>query len=137
MGGASITNSDKTILGQDDYSYYSDYYKLCEFVNYYSDNLFFIKKDEKEFLFYSVSDPYAYRIENGHVKYSGLYFRNFGKNTKPFLIHENELPDEIHLGKIDFGDGETIKLNPQKEKKIFENGKYIGPRIFEENTIDF
>ncbi len=137
LGGVSITDSDKTILGQDDYSYYSDYYKLCEFVNYYSDNLFFLKKDEQEFLYLSVSDPYAHRIENGHVKYSGIYFRNFEKNAKPFLIHENELPDEIQLGKLDFGDGEKIELNPQKVKKIFANGKFIGPRIFEENTIDF
>ena len=39
--------------------------------------------------------------------------------------------------KLEFENTELVSAKPVKVKKIFENGKYVGPSIEEENLIGY
>ena len=107
---------------------FDDFYQLCEYMNYHSDEIYFIKYNNSEKISISCKDLYTEIIDDKYIKYSGIYLRELGKNGRTFKIAKDDLPDTIFLGKLDFYMTETGEPGflPQKVKKIFENGKFIG-----------
>lgn len=116
----------------------SDYQLLCEYFNFHSNELFFFThKGGKETIFIACPDLYAKILEDGSVKYSGLYIKPLAKEGSIFAVREDELPIEIHLAKMVFEQTNMIRMAPVKVKKVFENGKFVGPSIVDEDTLDY
>ena len=76
-------------------------------------------------------------IENRYVQYSGMYLKELGQGGRTILFKEDHLPKSIYLGKFVFAQTEMVKATPVKVRKIFENGKFVGPDIIEEQNFDY
>ena len=114
----------------------SDYYRLCEYVDYHSGMLFILDLGYGEDQYgIACADMFTKVVENKYVQYSGLYFKEIQGRT--FRFTEGNLPQKIYLGKFEFKRTELISAVPVKVKKIFENGKYVGPSIAEESEIGY
>jgi hypothetical protein len=138
LGAQKLTDDDLTQLGMPNTDEFSDYSRLCEYVNFHSENLFFLNLGGKEdALVFGCCDMYSKVVDNKYIKYSGVYFREIGKDGRTVLFREKDLPKDIYLGKFVFDQTEMIDVKPVKVKKIFENGKYIGPSIIEEENFDY
>lgn len=112
----------------------NDYYRLCEYVDYHSGMLFVLDLGYGEDQYgIACADLFTKVVENRYVQYSGVYFKEIQGRT--FRFTEGNLPKEIYLGKFEFERSELVSAEPVKVKKIFENGKYVGPSIAEENEI--
>lgn len=138
LGAQKLTDDDLDQLGMPNTDEFSDYSRLCEYVNFHSENLFFLNLGEKEdALAFGCSDKYSKVVDNKYIKYSGVYFREIGEDGRTVLFREKNLPKDIYLGKFVFAQTEMIDIKPVKVKKIFENGKYIGPLIVDEENFDY
>lgn len=114
----------------------NDYYRLCEYVDYHSGMLFVLDLGYGEDQYgIARADLFTKVVENRYVQYSGVYFKEIQGRT--FRFTEGNLPKEIYLGKFEFERSELVSAEPVKVKKIFENGKYVGPSIAEENEIGY
>lgn len=114
----------------------NDYYRLCEYVDYHSGMLFVLDLGYGEDQYgIACADLFTKVVENRYVQYSGVYFKEIQGRT--FRFTEGNLPKEIYLGKFEFERSELVSAEPIKVKKIFENGKYVGPSIAEENEIGY
>lgn len=114
----------------------NDYYRLCEYVDYHSGMLFVLDLGYGEDQYgIACADLFTKVVENRYVQYSGVYFMEIQGRT--FRFTEGNLPKEIYLGKFEFERSELVSAEPVKVKKIFENGKYVGPSIAEENEIGY
>lgn len=109
-----------------------DYYKLCEYVNYHCNDLFFIDNS----LYWGFADYFTKIIDNRYIKYSGAYFKSFGNNDTIIKITKDNIPDTIFLGKLSINvtNENKICVTPERIKKIVENKKFIGGLIAEEDT---
>lgn len=114
----------------------SDYYRLCEYVDYHSGMLFALNfgYGEEQFGIACV-DMYTKIIENRYIQYLGVYFKEI--QGRIFRFTEEHLPREIYLEKFEFDTTEFVSARPVKTKKIFENGKYVGPSIAEEKEMGY
>lgn len=138
LGSQSLSKQDLAKLGMPKRNEYSDYAKLCEFVDFHSGDLFFIDiGHETEELAFGCRDMHSKVIDNRYIQYSGMYLKEPGKDGKTVLFKENCLPKNIYLGKLVFSQTEMISATPVKVLKIFENGKFIGPSIVNEQGFDF
>jgi len=137
LGAQKLTNDDLTQLGiPNNTDEFSDYARLCEYVNFHSGNLFFLNfggKEDKWVL--GCCDMYSKVVDNKYIKYSGVYFSRIDNNARIELYREKDLPKDIYLGKLVFDQTEMFDAKPFK--KIFENGKFIGPSIIEEENFDY
>lgn len=72
-------------------------------------------------------------INNGkYIEYSGVYILDMVSKNK-YRITENSLPTKVILGRLEIaGKYEIEKLSIEKVKTIFEDGKFLGPRIIDE-----
>lgn len=138
LGSQSLSEQDLTKLGMPTINEYSDYAKLCEFVNFHSGDLFFIDiGHETEELAFGCRDMHSKVVDNRYVQYSGMYLKEPGKGGRTVLFKEEHLPKTIHLGKFIFAQTEMVSATPVKARKIFEDGKFIGPSIIEEQNFDY
>ena len=136
LGAKTLSEEDKLELGFPT-KVYSDYYKLCEYVNYHHADLFYLDFGEgKELMFYGHYDRFS-KMTEGHNEYTGVYFKRFGDDGKIYKFSEDDLPSKITLGKFVFGYADTIKINTVKVKTVFENGKFVGPSIAEEEKMSY
>lgn len=139
LGTFDLSNDDLTGLGFPS-ECLSDYHKLCEYINYHSDKIFFLDMGyEEEIIVISCVDVYSRTADDRYIQYSGIYFRPFGPGIKGFQgilrFDEQHLPKTIYLGKLEFKRSEQISFQPIKVRKVFENGIFIGPTIAEETEI--
>lgn len=138
LGSQNLDENDLIQLGLPNMKIHDDYYRLCEYVNYHRGELFFLShEDGREIMFSACSDMHT-KIANGnYIEYSGVYLKELSKEGRVFRLSENQLPSAIYLGKLEIEHSEEIKWNPVKTKKIFEDGKFIGPSIAEEDGINY
>lgn len=66
-----------------------------------------------------------------------MTFKEFGQDGHIFRFTEEHLPATIWLGKFEFSQAEMLDVEPIKIAKIYENGKYTGPDIAEEEHLDY
>lgn len=139
LGAHTLSNTDLDKLGMPDCSVYSDYYQLCEYVNYHSGELFYLgNTDEKCVILEACSDSHSELLDNNYVQYSGVYFKKPLQKGHIFRIEEKELPKRIYLGKLVFDQNtKSVSASPTKVKLIFENGKFVGPLIASEKRIEY
>jgi hypothetical protein len=76
-------------------------------------------------------------INEKYVGYTGVYFKELGKDGRILRFPKDWMPSRISLGKFVFGYSDKIDITPMKVKTIFENGKFIGPSIAEEEKLDY
>lgn len=131
LGAYNLSNDDIIVLGKPLDDFLDDYYKLCEYINYHSNELFFVTHDDIEDIYLGFSDLFTEIINDKYIRYSGAYIKDLVKNGKVYKITKGNLPDTIYLGKLTphMSELEQIKISPQKIKMIFENGKFIGESI--------
>jgi|LSQX01.3.fsa_nt_gb hypothetical protein len=139
IGAFKYTEPQLRKMGRPDLSPYDDYYRLCEYVDYYSGNLFCLeKKDGLQYWCISCPDMKKEIINNTTVRYSGVYFKFFDpENKQVFGIEKTGLPKTIYLGKLTFGRDNKIEIQKQIVCKIFEDGKFIRPLVSEEKELDY
>lgn len=149
VGALTLSEQEKESLGYEQTTEFTDFYRLCEYVNYHSNDVFYVSlpsandnialANPKEDVFFACNDQFATTDANGITHYSGLYFRNFGHDDdiRPYRITEQNVPKEIWLGKLVFPNTEDIKIKTAKVKKIFEDGKFVGPLIYQEEQFEY
>ncbi len=135
LGGFIITPVSKEKLKYPNYDYYTDYYRLCEYVNYHCEEHYIFEfKDGKEDWALGRRD-YFQTVENDHIKYSGVYFSPFIKNKTIARLRQEDLPEKIYLAFLRIHhnyETQEIKLDPPvKTRLIFSQGKYVGPSLYE------
>lgn len=130
LGAYKLSNDDIIALGKPLDDMLDDYYKLCEYINYHSNELFFVTYNDIEDIFFGCADLFTEIIDD-HIQYSGAYIKDLGKNGKIHKITKANLPDTIYSGKINIhmSEVEQVELIPIKLKKVFENGKFVGDSI--------
>ena len=120
LGAYKLSNDDILALGKPLDDMLDDYYKLCEYINYHSNELFFVTYNDIEDIFFGCADLFTEIIDE-HIQYSGAYIKDLGKNGKIHKITKANLPDTIYSGKINIhlSESEQIELIPIKLKKSF------------------
>ena len=137
LGAKIITEDNRTVLGFP-MEPQSDYYKLCEYVHYHHGELFYLDFGrENDELVSGYYDSRSKVINDRYVGYTGVYFKELGEDDRVILFTEDKLPSRISLGKFVFGYSDKIDITPVKVKTIFENGKFVGPSIAEEERLDY
>lgn len=137
MGAKTITGDNKIALGFPK-EIVSDYYKLCEYVHYHHGELFYLDFGrENEDLAFGYYDARSKVINDKYVGYTGVYFKELGQNGRVVRFPEDKLPNKISLGKFVFGYSDKIDITPVKVKTIFDQGKFVGPSIAEEEKLDY
>lgn len=137
LGSISINDNTITALGLEN-NVPSDYYKLCEYVHYHHDDIFYLDfGNEHETILFGNADIYSKVVNNSFVEYTGVYFRELGENGRIRLFHKDELPPKIFLGKFVFEGDSSIRITTIKVKTVFENGRFIGPSIADENKLNY
>ncbi len=140
LGAKDITEEHKKKLGFLNETY-SDYYRLCEYVNYHCNEIFYLKWENKPGLFYiGLYDPDSKVVEDKYIEYSGAYFKPLGAIDKKseFKLDSNDLPQKISLGKYIWSISENrIGIKTVEEKTVYEKNKFVGPLIAEEGKLDY
>ena len=137
LGAFNLSKESLITLGAPSFEAFTDYARLCEYVNYHSNEPFYLISGKKELLLSSCTDQQPQIINNEYIRYSGAYFKPLGKSGEVFRLDEEHLPKEIYLGKLVFSQSEKPEFSMIKVKKVFENGRYIGPSIAEEDSFDY
>lgn len=137
LGGCVLTEERKNELGYSEKTF-TDYYRLCEYVNFHSGELFFLDFDDgrEEQIGFGVFDRNA-RVDEEGMVYSGVYFKEIRENGNVVCMKEEHLPHKISLGKFVFAQTTEVKATPMKIKTVFEDGKFVGPSIAEEEKLDY
>lgn len=137
MGATALTEDNKDTLGFQR-EIVSDYYKLCEYVHYHHGELFYLDfGSEQEDMAFGYYDAYSKVLNDRYVGYTGVYFKELGKGGRVVRFLEDKLPSKISLGKFVFGYSDKIDITPVKVRTIYENGKFVGPSIAEEEKLDY
>lgn len=145
LGTQSLIGTDIVKLGAPDDDYYTDYYKLCEYVNYHSGELFLLTfENGKQWILVALND--IYMTNNGSYKnFTGAYFRKQDDKTarQRFCLTEENMPKKIIRLRVDLYPneensktidvyGHRIPYKYVKVEDVFDNGSYVGPSIVEE-----
>ena len=77
------------------------------------------------------------RVDEEGMVYSGVYFKEIRENGNVVCMKEEHLPHKIRLGKFVFAQTTEVKATPMKIKTVFEDGKFVGPSIAEEEKLDY
>ena len=113
---------------------HDDYYNLCNYINrkaYDHETLVFP-------VFYAddISDPYAFAFpyQDDFVEYdnygepifSGVFFKEYGKDGRIIKMTRDHLPNEIWEGSFIISESIPITMKPTgAEKLIFKDGKFV------------
>ena len=137
LGGCNLSADKLNQLGYSEETY-TDYYRLCEYVNFRSGELFYLDFNDgrEEQIAFAVADSKA-RIEGGRTVYSGVYFKEIREEGNTWCFTEKHLPHKVSLGKFVFTQTTLVNVTPTKVKTVFEDGRFIGPSIAEEEKLDY
>lgn len=134
LGAYSFSEDEKTQLGLIRVDEHDDYYNLCNYINrkaYDHEPLVFP-------VFYAddISDPYAFAFpyQDDFVEYdnygepifSGVFFKEYGKDGRIIKLTRDHLPNEIWEGSFIISESIPITMKPTgAEKLIFKDGKFV------------
>ena len=137
MGATALTENNKDTIGFPK-EIVLDYYRLCEYVHYHHGELFYLDFGrEREKMALGYYDACSKVFNDRYVGYTGVYFKELGENGRIVRFLEDKLPSKISLGKFVFGYSDKIDITPVKVKTIYEDGKFVGPSIAEEEKLDY
>ena len=137
LGGCNLSEAELSELGYSE-EVFTDYYRLCEYVNFHSGELFYLDFGDgrEETMWTSIADRNA-RLGANKTEYSGVYFKELTEEGKISVFREEHLPKRISLGKLVFANTIEVGITPTKIKTVFEDGKFVGPSIAEEEKLDY
>ncbi|MCQ2498836.1 MAG: hypothetical protein MJ133_07605 [Lachnospiraceae bacterium] len=131
LGSHDLNAKRLNELGYLKREYENDFYLLCEYMNYHAGDAFYVYAGDKEIMCFANNDMQAENVGD-HTEYSGVYIKDM-VSKKQYKIVSSSLPTKVILGRIDIsGDRRIDKLSIEKVKIIFENGKFVGPRVLNE-----
>lgn len=136
LSAHKLTDEKKRLLGLPDKRFKDDYYKLCEYMNYHAGDVFFIQGQSVEKMYISCGDSKQRIIADRYIDYSGIYLKEIGASVSG-VINKNSLPRKITIGKLVPTGRNEVQLKPVKIKIIFEEGKFVGPSIVEEEGLAY
>ena len=146
LGAYEYSDQDRVALNIPEESEETEYDKICAYINYNSDKLFYISLDGSEIIpVYSAADDYVEVDEYGDPIFSGVYFRKIsgigaekielsikdimqkhmistGETEK---FQEETLPVRIYTGKTSATPNGVTSSGPLM--LIYENGRYMLP----------
>ena len=135
LGALALSNDEKTKLGFPQIIT-TDYYRLCEYVNFHHKEPFYLDYgNAEEIIVIAHFDPQMKVSNMNSIEYSGVYFCDV--NNKPICFRPEDLPNSIALGRLDLDKSSQIGVSFTKVKTIFENGKFIGPSIAAEERLKY
>lgn len=137
LGSYKLSVQDKRKLGLRNYELENDYYKLCEYVNYHAGDVFWVRKGDFEDIYLGACDPNLKILNDRYIIFSGMYVCSLGNVQKIKRFTKEELPDEVTLGKIEMSGKNEVIATPIKVRKIFENGRFVGPSIVDEEELNY
>lgn len=137
LGAHKLSDEEKINLGQPSIEIFDDYYKLCEYVNYHSNELFYINLGQNDEMAIAHADMFIETVDSNYIKYSGVYFKEFREGGRIFKFSKDHLPKAVYTGKFIFEPTDLVKGEPVKVEKIFENGNFIGPSIVDEDKFTY
>ena len=131
LGSHKLSENQLMSLGYVERSYENDFYNLCEYMNYHAGDAFYIYAGNREIMCFAKNDPEATN-EGDYIKYSGVYIMDM-VSKRTMKIASSSLPTKVVLGRLQIiGKHSIEKLSIEKEQTIFENGKFVGPRVMDE-----
>lgn len=137
LGAHELGEAERIQLGLPDLSMFDDYYRICEYINYHSEELYIVDfGNGDEYWGFSVPDPYSQVVEGRYSVYSGFYLRTLRTGMVRRFQKEN-MPKSIWLGNLAIENTELVEITPKKVVKLFENGHYVGPILVEEDCLDY
>lgn len=136
LGAHELVDADRENLGMPDPSLFDDYYRMCEFVNYHSAELYMVEiENGGEFWGWSMPDPYS-RVVDGRTVYSGFYLKEI-QSRNVYQFRKEHMPKTIWLGSLGLTQTELIHADPKKVIKLFDNGTFVGPLLIEEDGLKY
>lgn len=134
LGAYTLSENDKEELKIIRRNKQNDFYKLCSYINnkYYDSKMLEIPIIYK----YKDSDPYEFVLpyyddsieydEYGEAVFSGLYFKQFGKNGKVFKLTQETVPAELWEGTLVISESIPISIQPSgPQLQLFKNGAFL------------
>jgi hypothetical protein len=139
IGSYRFDELEKNEMGVRDKRYFSNFYKLCEYMNFYQNNFFCFEKNDGQKVWVISHPDDSASMKDGILEYSGEIFFHLLDDPQKRLckINENGLPQKISLGKLSFGRDDTCSINPIIVKTIYEDGKYVTLPIWAEDKLDY
>lgn len=120
----------------------SEFEKLCEYWNYHPNQVFIFQNssdpNDCDWL-YSHKDTVAEIKENSYIKYNRILYR-LQDETTINIKYERDLPYAVYLGMMEINcndNGFPNSFTPQKHIKVFEDGKYVGPSVIDEEMDSY
>lgn len=141
LGSIRVNETIDNMLHITDINLVNDFYKLSEFVDYYSGVPYLLEysNDNKKW-YIGLPDSKVSYLENGLAKYSGLYFKPMGifndETDNVSFLDNSKMPSKIYLGKLIIGKTPN-ESHPDVHKLIFDDGKFVGPSIIESANLDY
>lgn len=139
LGAYALTEDEKEELGIIRRNEKSEFSKLCSYIN----KMYFDTKILEIPIIYKSqdSDPYEFVLpyfddsieydEYGEALFSGLYFKQFGKNGRVFKLTQESVPTELWEGTLVISESVPITIRPSGPvKRIFQNGLYVATNDF-------
>ncbi len=144
LGAYEFSDQDREVIGIPRDNEKTEFYRLCEYVHYNSDQLFYISDGDNLIPVFAAADDSITFNEYGDPVYSGIYFRKvFGVGSEREVINlldmknkristseaesykENSLPNKIFSGSMTPCEAGMLFSGPKL--LIYENGKYSIP----------
>ena len=137
LGAHDLNETSRELLGMPDLSLFDDYYHMCEYVNYHSAELFMVEMSGgSEFWGWGMPDPCSHVVEGRYTVYSGFYLKEL-TTGRIYQFRKDHMPKAIWLGSLGLAHTELVHADPKKLIKLFESGKYVGPRLAEEGELRY
>lgn len=136
LGCSNLTTADLAQLGIPDESDYDDFSKLCEYVDFHLSDMFCIEMDDGTERWLAADTNLRPRF----AKYKGtkcacLYDPITKEST---VITKENTPKRMWIGRLNIIPAKTIKFDGWvKEYLVFENGRFVGPSIVDEEGFDY
>ena len=136
LGSHKFSDERLSKLGYEEREYEDDFYYLCEYMNYHAGDFFYVYAGDREIMCSANNDKNL--INKGkYMEYSGVYIQDMVSKQK-YRITENDLPTKVVLGRLEIvGKHKIEKISIEKIKTIFEDGKFLGPRVRDEMEEEY
>lgn len=137
LGAHELDEVSQEQLGMPDLSIFDDYYRMCEYVNYHSAELYMVEIDgDNEFWGWSIPDPYSHVVDGRYVVYSSFYLKEL-TSGQIYQFRKDHMPKTIWLGSLGIAHTELLQAVPRKVVKLFDDGRFVGPSLADEGGLEY
>lgn len=123
-------------LGTPDVSEFDDFTKLCEYIDFHLNEMFCIETDKGTEEWLAADTTLRPRF----AKYKGIKCACLSEpiTKAPYVITKENMPARVWAGRLNLIPAKTIQFDGfVKEYLVFENGKFVGPSIVDEEGFSY